>query len=184
METKLQIISGKYRGKKLRIPESARPTQNRARLAIFNILQSYLTADGQYIIWDSFAGSGAMGLEFISRFGASRAIFTDIDPLSIKAIKVNTENIKDCEIEVMQKNALDLRISPENLQLFVFIDPPYSTPELGQELVDKLGKTTPDGTIIVWETENLGKTTQIGSKFTIIREAIYGRAKFLILYKK
>ncbi|MBP5707580.1 MAG: RsmD family RNA methyltransferase, partial [Alphaproteobacteria bacterium] len=64
MESKLQIISGKYRGRKLSLPASARPTQNRARIALFNMLESnIIDPTDKFTVWDAFAGSGAFGIE-------------------------------------------------------------------------------------------------------------------------
>ena len=57
MDSKLQIISGAYRGRKLRLPPNARPTQNRARIALFNMLESGIVDFNQNLsVWDAFAG--------------------------------------------------------------------------------------------------------------------------------
>src|SRR5574344_993888 len=85
MDSNLQIISGKWRGKKLHLPLNARPTQNKARIALFNMLGNI----SPHIVWDAFAGSGEFGLEWLSRAQNSKAIFTDTNAESIKTIKRN-----------------------------------------------------------------------------------------------
>lgn len=179
----LQIISGKYKGKKLAIPDGSRPTQQRTRGAVFNILNSIFAmspAPSSVTVWDAFAGSGAMGIEFISRFGATAAIFTDTNPDAIKAIIENTKNIKDCKIIINQKDALNFTV-PATESLVIFIDPPYSESKLGQKLIDKLGKTAAAGTIIIWEFERNFKFLVNDSQFLVMKNKIYGRARFLIM---
>ena len=79
MNSKLQIISGKFRGRKLYLPPNARPTQQRARAALFNMLASGVVGtDGCINVWDAFAGSGAFGIEFISRYPNAKVVFTDV----------------------------------------------------------------------------------------------------------
>ena len=83
MDSKLQIISGEFRGRKLRLPRDARPTQNRARVALFNMLQSLNVVPN--VVWDTFAGSGAFGIECLSRWGGCRVLFTDVAPATVRA---------------------------------------------------------------------------------------------------
>ncbi len=80
MKSNLQIISGKYRGRKLALPAHARPTQNRARIALFNMMESL---PRPRVVWDAFAGSGAFGLECISRYDAN-VVFTDTDVSTVR----------------------------------------------------------------------------------------------------
>ena len=90
MNSKLQIISGRFHGRKLFLSKDARPTQNRSRAALFNMLASgILEADRKYIVWDAFAGSGALGLEFLSRYPHSEVLFTDVSDESINTIRKN-----------------------------------------------------------------------------------------------
>ena len=81
----MRIIAGHYRGKKLFSPESdkVRPTADRAREALFNILNSSLEKDwGSYKLLDVFAGTGAFGLEALSR-GAAEVGLIDADTRSL-----------------------------------------------------------------------------------------------------
>ena len=90
MYSKLQIISGVYRGRRLRLPPNARPSQNRARIALFNMLESGIVDTGaEMIVWDAFGGSGAFGIECLSRYPGAQVTFTDVAPTSIKTMRDN-----------------------------------------------------------------------------------------------
>lgn len=186
MDAKLQIISGKFRGKKLKIPAGARPTQQRARGAVFNMLADIIdarAADGG--VWDAFAGSGAMGIEFISRFGAARAVFTDTDSDAVACIRENTKSIAGCEIIIKKKSAMngaDFAI-PKTGGFIAFVDSPYSAFESGEQAVADLAGRAPAGAIVVWETER-GRQLQAPDCMTILKDRTYGRARFLILQKR
>jgi len=94
MKFNLQVISGKYRGMGIKFPDSARPTSQRARGAVFNMLQSLMDDEfrnDRWVVWDAFAGSGAMGIEFFSRFGADTVIWSD---KSVDATAIIRENIQ------------------------------------------------------------------------------------------
>ena len=96
----MRIIAGKYKGRKLISPRNSniRPTSDRARESIFNILQSYLHTgfDGLNVV-DLFAGAGTLGIEAISR-GADQVIFIDRDPVSIELVNKNLETIKQRDL--------------------------------------------------------------------------------------
>ena len=191
-DTKLQIISGKFKGKKLHLPEGARPTQQKARGAVFNMLSEIIglgpavrvrepsPRDDNWTVWDAFAGSGALGIEFISRFGAKRAIFTDTDPEAIACIKENTKNITDCEIVVRKPLA---RFDSVEGNLIIFIDPPYSAAKLGEKLIAELEANAPAGTIVVWEIENNEELIMNNEQWATLKDKTHGRARFLVLQK-
>jgi 16S rRNA (guanine966-N2)-methyltransferase len=185
VDSKLQIISGKNKGKKLVIPKSARPTQQRTRAAVFNILNSLDDKKMEnFSVWDAFAGSGAMGIEFISRFSSRHAIFTDNDSQAIDVIKENSKSITDCSVVIKKVNALDFQIPDIKNPFIVFIDPPYPESDLGCQLVKKIGLSSQPGTIVVWEMEtnfNLDEKTLNG--FSVLKDRNYGRARFLIIEK-
>ena len=106
MDSKLQIISGKHRGRKLRLPPDARPTQNRARIALFNMLESGIVDLSEPLsVWDAFAGSGAFGLECLSRYSDLNVIFTDVSPTSLKTVRDNLNVLGETAI-VKQADAI------------------------------------------------------------------------------
>lgn len=184
MDSKLQIISGEYRGRKLYLPDGARPTQNMARAAIFNMLATIIPADDKITAWDAFAGSGALGIEMLSRYNDSTAIFTDTADESIKTIMKNTAGIaanRFCIINTDATKAIKNYANDVNL---VFIDPPYENANLGIGFVTKLAKSVRPGTIVVQEIEKIVPYSPDETKWEILRDKTYGRARFLILRRK
>jgi 16S rRNA (guanine966-N2)-methyltransferase len=183
MDSKLQIISGKYRGRKLRLPPQARPTQNRARIALFNMLESgILNTNDKFIVWDAFAGSGAFGLECISRYQNADVIFTDVSPTSLKTVRDNVATLGE-HATIKQADAINsINDFGKNADL-IFLDPPYADSNLGGVFVHKLGKIAPVGTILIWEQEVGHEAEPDTTKWQILRDKRYGRASFLILQK-
>ena len=182
MDSKLQIISGKYRGKKLHLPTDARPTQNMARGALFNMLNSIIDNEQSVNVWDAFAGSGAFGLEYLSRFNNANVIFTDNSNKSIDAIKKNLASVSE-SARVDFINALFVVEKYGATADLVFIDPPYSDFNMGVLFVKKLTHVAKPGTILVWEFEKIQEMPEIDRNWEIVRDKTYGRARFLILCK-
>jgi 16S rRNA (guanine966-N2)-methyltransferase len=176
MDSRLQVISGKYRGRKLHLPPNSRPTQNRARIAVFNMLCDLRPR----VIWDAFAGSGAFGIEWISRTN-SAVIFTDTDADAIKTIKKNMANLSDAKAKIIQRDALDAAPQIAEKADLIFIDPPYAAPELGEKLIRKIAPAIKPDTIIVWEMEKNFTHSPLPNNLRIIRDKTYGRARFLII---
>ena len=186
MNSNLQIISGKYKGRKLRRPPEARPTQNRARIALFNMLESgIIDPYANMTIWDAFAGSGAFGLECLSRYPNAQIVFTDVAPTSIKTIRDNLKMLNiDAHASVIPADAVgNAEKFGQNADL-IFIDAPYDMPELGRVLVGRVGRVARPGTILIWEQEEKNAIAPDESMWEILRDKTYGRARFLILQKK
>ena len=185
MESKLQIISGKYRGRKLSLPPYARPTQNRARIALFNMLESGIIENlDNLTVWDAFAGSGAFGIECISRYNAN-VVFTDIAPESIATIRKNIHAISaESNTRVVQTDAISAISQNAKSANIVFVDAPYDAAESGRAFVNKLGRATKPGTIIIWEQESNNAVEPNADTWQILRDKTYGRARFLILLRK
>jgi 16S rRNA (guanine(966)-N(2))-methyltransferase RsmD len=89
----MRVIGGRSRGRRLaaKLPSTVRPTSDRVRESIFDILGSQGGVDGLRVV-DLFCGSGAMGLEALSR-GAASATFVDKDPLAIAAVQANLDSV-------------------------------------------------------------------------------------------
>ena len=121
----MRIIAGKYRGKKIDMVgvDSTRETQDKIRGAIFNSIYPYM--DDLKIGLDLFSGSGAMGIEAISR-GLDVCYFND---LNAKAYKTTINNINMCKIENYKVYNLDYKECLESLKNIkfdcIFLDPPY-----------------------------------------------------------
>lgn len=182
MKSNLQIISGKHRGKRLVLPNEARPTQNLARGALFNMLNELIDTRQCMTVWDAFAGSGAFGIECLSRFNNPKVVFTDNSKSSIDTIKKNLNSINEsAEIEMI--DAISVIPKFGTTSDLIFIDPPYSDFGLGLLFVKKLPKIAKSGTILIWEFEKVNDTPKIDDNWTVLKDKTYGRARFLILRK-
>jgi len=123
----LRVITGKSKGRKLIAPKGlhTRPTTDNVKEAIFNILGE-IKCDSQVL--DLFAGSGSIGIEFLSR-GASRCYFIDNDINSIKSIRENLERTRLVDQAFAYKNTAEkaIRILSSRGIVFdyIFLDPPY-----------------------------------------------------------
>ena len=123
----MRVISGKFKGKNLSFVsnEELRPTANMVRQALFTKLQFEIS--GKRFL-DLFAGSGAIGIEALSR-GAGRVVFVDKSPLAINIIKQNISNTitGNRQFGIVQ---MDFRRALETLLEefdFIFLDPPYKS---------------------------------------------------------
>lgn len=186
MESKLQIISGNFRGRKLHLPQNARPTQNIARIALFNMLQSgIINMTDKISVWDAFAGSGAFGIECLSRYPNSTVIFTDTDAASIKTVRDNLALLNvGTQATALQMDAIaaiDRFGADADL---IFVDPPYADDAIGRAFIARMAHVARPGTIVIWEqdTPNASKPDDIA--WETLRDKKYGRARFLIMRRK
>lgn len=127
----MRIVSGKYRGKKLKEFDIAttRPTLDRVKESIFNLIQFEIV---DAVVLDIFAGTGALGIEAISR-GAKKTYLIDDNPKAINLIKENLKGI-DGDYEILQIDAMEfLKVNNETFDI-VLLDPPYAT-ELGVKAI-------------------------------------------------
>jgi 16S rRNA (guanine966-N2)-methyltransferase len=121
----VRVIAGSCRGRRLRAPEGkvTRPTSDRAREAIFDVLGSLVDLDGMSVV-DLFAGSGAMGIEALSR-GAASTVFVEDAPAALGAIRDNLAalGIED-RARVVREDVLVFLGRPHQFDL-ALCDPPY-----------------------------------------------------------
>ena len=179
MDSKLQIISGMFRGRKLRLPASARPTQNRARIALFNMLESLGVTPS--VAWDAFAGSGAFGLEILSLYPTARVVFSDTAADTIKIIRDNLKNLNiDSRATALCGDALDMISKYGTAADLIFLDPPYANAADARDFVTRLTNVACAGTILVWE-QDASAATNPPAGWAVLRDRQYGRARFLIL---
>ncbi|HLZ75350.1 16S rRNA (guanine(966)-N(2))-methyltransferase RsmD [Phenylobacterium sp.] len=155
----MRIVSGSFRGKTLAVPdgEATRPTSDRARQAIFNILEHAAWSKGlrDVRVIDLFAGSGALGFEALSR-GAAFCLFVETDAAARGAIRENVEAMGQFgTTRVHRRDATDLGVRPgADGPAFdlAFLDPPYAK-GLGEIALEKLagGGWLAPGAIVVFE---------------------------------
>lgn len=181
MDSKLQIISGKYRGKKLNLPAGARPTQNLARGALFNMLNELIDARQPVAVWDVFAGSGAFGLECLSRYDNANVVFTDNANTSIETIKKNVKSI-NCVATIEKIDAISGVGKFGKDADLIFVDAPYADFDLGMAFVKKLTTVAKNGAILIWEFEKIHYISGLDG-WNVIKDKTYGRARFLVLRK-
>jgi 16S rRNA (guanine966-N2)-methyltransferase len=181
----MRIVAGKFRGKNLLSPsdEAVRPTSDRAREAIFSILSSRLGANlGGLRVLDLFAGTGALGLEALSR-GAASVVFVDTGTEARGLIRDHIEAFGVGGIaKLLRRDATELgpagTMGPFNL---VFLDPPYGK-GLGERALASLaaGKWLARDAVIVLE-ESVDAVLQIPPGFVIELRREYGAAAVRLL---
>ena len=124
----MRIVAGEWRGRKLVAPkgEATRPTADRTRETLFNMIASRLGTFEGLRVADLFAGSGALGLEALSR-GAAHCLFVEQDGEALKAIRANiaTLGARD-RTDVRAGSVLSLPAGSSPLDL-ILLDPPYGT---------------------------------------------------------
>lgn len=123
---KLRIIGGQWRGRTLPFPDvdGLRPTGNRIRETLFNWLQAEVT--GSHCL-DLFAGSGALGLEALSR-GAARCVFVERQRPAVQQLRANVQTLGAKQAEVIEACALGfLQASAAERCDLVFLDPPFKS---------------------------------------------------------
>jgi 16S rRNA (guanine966-N2)-methyltransferase len=150
----MRVIAGRHGGRRLRAPagEATRPTSDRVREALFSVLAERV--DGARVL-DLFAGSGALGLEALSR-GAASATFVDSSPAALRVIRSNLETLGE-EAEVVRADALRwLGAASRRSRQYdlAFVDPPYRrAAALGPALGAALAAVLADGAVVVAESD-------------------------------
>ncbi len=180
----MQVISGKYRGRKLISPDSARPTLQRIKISTFSLIQEFVKPD--IICLDLFAGSGALGIECISR-GAKFVQFVERDKKAVECINKNLKGIDGSIYSLLNMDYLEglrkLRGSGKQFDI-VFIDPPYESGYYAPsvEILSRYDLITCGG-IVVLEM-NKDANFQFNEKeFSVYKERVYGITRILILQK-
>lgn len=185
----MRIVSGSMRGRNITTPSgrNTRPTSDQTRESIFNILAHAdwaPTLEGA-IVTDIFAGSGALGLEAISR-GAKFCLFVETEPKARAAIRQNIEKMGlfgKCRLH--RHDATKLKIAPGNLRgpfTHIFMDPPYNK-GLWRPVLSKLEEhelIADDGVIIL----EVSKEEEIELRsYEVLADKIWGAARVLFLNK-
>jgi len=181
----MRIIAGRHRGKRLEAPkgDAVRPTSERAREAVFDILAHGRFADGPAYedvrIVDAFAGTGAMGLEAISR-GARFATFIERDGFARRVLQRNIATMgESAKCAVLVADAVKPpRGSPCEL---AFVDPPYGE-AMGEAALMGLAAAgwLGAGALVVLE-RGARETFAAPAGFVLLDERRYGAARILFL---
>lgn len=148
-----RIVAGAARGRRLAVPPAGtRPTADRAREALFSSLDSELGGFSGLGVIDLYAGSGAVGLEALSR-GASRVLLVESDRRAADVVKANVRTVGLPGATVVVRPAERLGPNPDDAYDLLFADPPYDVPaeRLKTVLVDlgDGGWLTEQATVVV-----------------------------------
>jgi len=179
----MRITTGKYRNHKIYMPRGIRPTQDKVRKAIFDILGDI---SGLKFL-ELYAGSGAVGLEALSR-GVTELTMVESNRDSIAAIKRNISLLKipDCNLYHLEaeKGVKLLALDKKSFDL-IFIDPPYHK-DMAKKILQTLEAydiLSPHGLIVIqhFKSELLPKDSL---NFELIKEAKYGDTWLSIFRKK
>lgn len=182
----MRIIAGKHKGRALTAPEglAVRPTSDRAREALFDIL-----AHGRFgeapvffdaIVLDAFAGTGALGLEALSR-GAAQVTFIENDRTALKALRANIAALRE------EKNAAILPVDALHppragrAASLAFLDPPYGEDLAAPALaaLAAAGWLAPEALVVVELAARQKLAAPAG--FTLLEERRYGAARLAFL---
>ncbi len=177
----MRVISGSARGLKLLSLDGldTRPTLDRVKEALFSMLTVYIN---QSTVLDLFAGSGALGIEALSR-GSKEAVFVDMNSSAMDIVKKNVASARFTEkASFYQQNALDYLTHSNKVFDLIFLDPPYKG-ELYEKCLNLIYKNSlidKDG-IIVLEWDSTLSRPSIPESFEIIKERRYGRVMVTLL---
>jgi 16S rRNA (guanine966-N2)-methyltransferase len=170
----VRIVAGRYKGRRLRMPRGAptRPTADRVREALFSMLGDVSGAR----VLDLYAGSGALGIEALSR-GADSAVFVERDPRAAAAIRANIDAV-GANGEVRRQDVLGFLASDHRPFDLVFCDPPYdSGPRIAGQLAERLPALLAEGARTVTESD---KRRPLELPFPLLTERTYGDTRIAI----
>ncbi len=175
----MRIIAGQWRGRPLVAPKglATRPTADRTREALFSMLVSRLGSLDDLRVADLFAGSGALGLEALSR-GAASCTFVEQDGPALDALRLNIAKL-GARAEIRAQSVMTLGPAPTPCDLLL-LDPPYGTGAgvVALERLQRLGWIAPAALISV-ETAKGEAVTVDG--FDVDVERVVGKAMLTLL---
>ena len=180
----MRVIAGKARSTKLLTPpdsKTIRPTSDYIRESLFNVIQQDVAGA---VFLDLFAGTGAVGIEALSR-GASSAVFIDNSQKAIELIRKNLDKTGLTESATVIKGSIPEALSFSNKKFdIIFLDPPYFKDNLVDKTLNEIltqGILESEG-IIALESPK-GEQISLPDKLEIWKEKIYGNSKLVFLIK-
>lgn len=177
----MRIIAGDWKRRQLRTPpgDATRPTADRVRETLFSMLVSRIGDFEGLKVADLFAGSGALGLEALSR-GAASCLFVEQDAAAIRALRTNIAALQaQSRCDVRATSVLALGPAKEPLDL-ILLDPPYGT-SAGQVALDRMARLGWIGPSS-WISLETGATESVKLRdYTLDAERVVGKAKLNLL---
>jgi len=170
----MRVVAGAFKGRRLQAPRGSttRPTADRVREALFSILGEV----GGLRVLDLYAGSGALGIEALSR-GAVSTTFVERDPRAVAALRRNLHSLGS-EAAVRRQDALRFLASAPGTYDLVFVDPPYdSAIRLGEPLSARLPAVLTSKARIVTESD---KRKPLELSLPLELERVYGDTRIAL----
>jgi 16S rRNA (guanine966-N2)-methyltransferase len=178
----IRIIGGQWRGRKLPVPDSPglRPTTDRVRETLFNWLAPYMV-DARCL--DCFSGSGALGLEALSRYAAS-ATLLEMERHVAQQLQKNLATLKAGNARVVNTNTLAFLAESGTPHDVVFIDPPFRKGML-EETLDLLERNgwLADEAMIYVESEVENGLPVVPASWTLHREKVAGQVAYRLYHR-
>jgi 16S rRNA (guanine(966)-N(2))-methyltransferase RsmD len=173
----MRVLSGKYKGKKLisSTDKSIRPTTNKIKEFIFNILQDFCK---DKFIADIFCGSGSLGIESLSR-DSRYVVFVDNSVNSINVLKKNISqiNLESEKFQIINNDAIAFSTQTKNKFDLLFIDPPFHYPPLNDLIVSIFNnRILKKNGILVIEHEISNTVNFDKNLFEILKQKKIGRS--------
>jgi 16S rRNA (guanine(966)-N(2))-methyltransferase RsmD len=169
----MRIIAGALKGRRLEAPtwEGLRPTSDKLRETLFNVLQD--RTPGANVL-DGFAGTGAVGIEALSR-GASEVTFVESDPRAARLVERNLGRcgVDDRYVIIRARLAEAVRRLPAGTFDLVLLDPPYGADSLHAALQEGAGLVASDGLLVI-EHARRNAASATADALTKIREIVSG----------
>jgi 16S rRNA (guanine966-N2)-methyltransferase len=170
----VRVVAGEFKGRRLHAPRGVgtRPTADRVREALFSMLADVTDAR----VLDLYAGSGALGIEALSR-GAAAAVFVERDARALAALERNLDAV-GVDAEVRRQDVLRFLAQPQGAYDLVFCDPPYDdAPRLAAPLTQALPAMLTEDARIVTESD---KRNPLILPLPLVVERSYGDTRIAI----
>ena len=178
---RLRIVAGNWRSRLLDIAdvEGLRPTSERVRETLFNWLTPHL--DGARCL-DLFAGTGALGLEALSR-GAGSCVFVERSPVAAKQLRENVEILGALGATIIQGNALDYlqhaAVTPFDI---VFLDPPFADDRLAETCrLLAQGGLLADGALVYLEQDGKRPLADLPEGWQVVKNKKAGNVRYMLV---
>ncbi|HKM98278.1 MAG TPA: 16S rRNA (guanine(966)-N(2))-methyltransferase [Buttiauxella sp.] len=179
----IRIIGGQWRGRKLPVPDSPglRPTTDRVRETLFNWLAPSMV---DATVLDCFAGSGALGLEALSRY-ATRATLLEMDRNVSQQLQKNLVTLKAANGKVVNTNTLNFLAQSGEPHTIVFVDPPFRKGLLDETLalLESNGWLADEALIYV-ESEVENGMPAVPASWSLHREKVAGQVAYRLFSRE
>ena len=182
----MRIIAGAFRSRTIDAPhgEKTRPTSDRARETLFNILANVVSFEGMSVL-DLFAGSGAFAFEALSR-GAAKAVCIDRSSAAIRTMKTNAAALGvEAQTTLIRADVYDWIGKTDNRFGLIFADPPYDDPGILKRLPALLLESrllSPDSIVII--EHRFGSELALPQAAVVVKERNAGEAQFSFIQRR